>query len=252
MTFDDESQIDPATLPDSLKLLEQLEALDQPAPVPLSAPATGDMRDLVSEATHVAVACLPEALEARAADHPLEEDLRAALVSALSRTNAVVLTEAKLSVKGWPANLGGFDIALSGVDGSMILVETKWGNVWQGIWDILKLAGGHQHQRVSATYAAYAATPGEWNKYTERDVFVLDTRASVTEYLLEQYETEWAWNLEGSPNVRPTTLPAGVILTGVHAEKVVLLGREYEVRVVSVEAASGPRLPLTRGVPDTT
>src|SRR5581483_7474921 len=96
-----------------------------------------------------------------------------------------------------------------GTDGSLVLLETKWGNVWQGVWDILKLASGHQHHRVSATYAVYSAAPREWAKYEERELFVPDRRASVTDYLL----------------------------------------KEYEIRVASVAATDGPLLRLTRGIP---
>src|SRR5581483_12115430 len=142
MALDDGADIDPATLPENLKLLQQLDSLSNAAPAPLAAPAQGDMRELVIEATREAAAALHEVLHTRKADHPLEEDLRTALAVAFARTDAAVLTEAKLRLDGWPANLGGFDLAVVGTDGSLVLLETKWGNVWQGVWDILKLASG--------------------------------------------------------------------------------------------------------------
>jgi len=253
MALDDGAQIDPATLPENRKLMQELDALSRATPPPLTAPARGAMRELLVEAVAVASSGLAEALEVRAGDHPLEEDLRTALAIALSRTDAAVFTEAKLRLSGWTPNLGGFDIVTAGAEGSLILIETKWGNVWQGIWDVVKLASGHQHPRVTAAYAVYAATPTEWGKYVERELFMTDgSRSSVTDYLLEEYQDEWAWNLKGSPTVYPSELPAGMTVTAVHEETVTLLARAYEVRVVSVEAGLGPPLELPRGQPPST
>jgi hypothetical protein len=70
--------------------------------------------------------------------------------------------------------------------------------------------------------------------------------SAVTDYLLEQYGTEWAWNLKGSPTVHPTLLPASVTIRAVYAQQIMLLGKTYEVRVVSIEAGYGPPLDLAR------
>jgi hypothetical protein len=250
MALDDGgAQIDPATLPENVELIQEIEALagGQGAPG-LQAPAAGAMRELVVEALRVTVEGLAAALGHRDATHPLEEDLRGGLAAALGRSKAAVFTEAKLRLPGWTPNLGGFDVVAVGSDGSVVLIETKWGSVWQALWDVLKLASAQQHPRVTAAYAVYAASTNEWAKQAGAEFFGdWDRRGFTTAEVLDDNAGDWNANLKGSPTVWPNEVPGAVDLDAVAVESVTLLERPYEIRAVSVGTSPAPVVRLDRG-----
>lgn len=247
MAFDDGAQFDPATFPENIKLMEEIAAqLDGTEERPeLISPPTGDMHDLLVEALSATVEQVPAVLAARSASHPREEDLRTTLALNLARSKAAVFTEAKLKLPGWTLNLGGSDILVVGTDGGIVLAETKWGSVWQCLWDILKLASGYQHPRVSACYAVYAATPKEWATQACAQYFEPDQDASWdTNWLLEEHADDWKANLAGSPNVHVTEVPRVLGVKTLFGRPVDCLGRRYEVRAVSVSALDELRITL--------
>jgi hypothetical protein len=127
MALDDSAEIDPSTLPHALKLQAEINGLSAEVPNPLSAPARGEITELLIEAARVAVAAFLMGCWHVVQTILARRTFGRALV--LSRTDAPVFTEAKLRVKGWTPNLGGFDIAVAGAEGSLVLIETKWGNV---------------------------------------------------------------------------------------------------------------------------
>jgi hypothetical protein len=250
MALDDGGpQIDPGTLPDSLKLVQEIEATAQ-THCGLTAAASGPMQELLSEALDLTAAGLEVALSEREATHPLEEELRGGLAVALAQSDAIVFTEAKLQLPGWTTNLGGFDVAVAGPEGSVVLIETKWGQVWQGIWDVLKLASATRHPRVTAAYAVYAASATEWTREKDLGAGLFgdwEARQFATNALLGDNEKDWEANLKGSPTVYPSQLPGAVDLRPVSAQPVVLLGTEYKIRAVSVAALPSKPLKLERG-----
>jgi hypothetical protein len=237
MALDDGAEIDPATLPENIRLTGEMDAEIAAASMPaaLESPATGGMRDLLLEALSATIEQLPMALADREAPHVLEEDLRTGLALNLGRSPALVFTEAKLTLPGWTPNLGGSDILVVGTDGAAVLIETKWESVWQSLWDILKLASGHQHTRISAAYAVYAAKGTEWATQACAQLFAPDQKSSFdTRWLLEEHERDWQRNLKGSPKVRVTEVPGAIGLETVFAGTVEWLGSRYEVRAISV------------------
>jgi hypothetical protein len=247
MAFDDGAQFDPATFPENIKLMQEINArLDGTGETPkLISPPMGDMHDLLIEALSATVEQVPAVIAARSASHPREDDLRTTLALNLARTEAAVFTEAKLKLPGWTPNLGGSDILVVGTDGGIVLAETKWGSVWQSLWDILKLASGHQHPRVSACYAVYAATPKEWATQACAQYFEPDQDASWdTNWLLEEHADGWKENLAGSPNVHVTEIPRALGVKTVFARAIDCLGMPYEVRAVSVSALDELRIAL--------
>lgn len=154
-----------------------------------------------------------------------------------------------MTLSGWTANLGGFDIAMVGTDGAVVVVETKWadGSLWQAIWDVLKLASAQVLSRVSAAYAVYPAPVDHWGKYSGSELFTRwDSRSTVTDHLLEESALDWEKNLRGSA-AYPTELPMAVDLKPVAAESATIMGRDYLIRIVSVRGAIGKPLWLDRG-----
>jgi len=245
MALDDDARIDPATLPENVELIEEIDATIAESEMPrkLGSPPTGEMRELMIEALGASVEELAETLVARRASHPLEDDLRTGLALNLARTDAAVFTEAKLRLQGWTPNLGGSDVIVVGRDGAIVLIETKWESVWQSMWDILKLASGHRHPRVAACYAVYAAKPKEWATQACAKLFEPESHGSKdTQWFLEEHEDDWARNLSGSPNVHPTMVPGAFGFETVFARAVDCLGTVYEVRAISVRAL--PSAPL--------
>lgn len=159
-----------------------------------------------------------------------------------------MFSEARLRLPGWRGSLGGFDLTVAGTDGSLVLIETKWDNVWQAMWDIFKLASADQHSRITAGYAIYAASPNEWTKFGGDEFFGADSHSFATDFFLEEHATWWSRNLEGSPNLYPVELPGAVSLQAVARNSVILLGKPYEIRAVQVKTSPAKAVTLTRGI----
>ena len=248
MALDDGgAQIDPATLPENIELIQQIDELVEAEGSRLAAPASGAMRELLVEALEITVAGLAAALTHRNATHPLEEDLRGGLAAALARSDAAVLTEGKLRLPGWTPNLGGFDAIIVGTDGSVVLIETKWGAVWQAMWDVMKLTSASQHPRVTAAYAIYAASRKEWQTRSDLGLFGdWESTAFVTDFWLAENAHDWERNLQGSA-AYPTVLPGAVELEAIAAVPVTLLDTPYEIRAIAVRAAVGKPVALEHG-----
>jgi hypothetical protein len=245
MALDDGAQVDPATLPENIALMAQIDEQ-------LAQAASARERQLalaarIADLVPTASGKIEEHVIARRGPHAKEEDLRGALVEALRARGELVLTEAKLAVPGWTPNLGGFDIAVV-VQDSLVVVETNWadGNLRESMWDIFKLASAVALPRVDAAVAVYGAPVNQWHK-PQTCTQLFEDRAVIVPKLIEALPADWTVNLAGS-NARPHAIPMLIRVTFLNATAVEVLGRDWEVRAVAV-MADGATCSLEDGWP---
>jgi hypothetical protein len=181
---------------------------------------------------------------------PREEDLRGGILAALRSQDILAVAEARFGLEGWTPNLGGFDFAIIATDGNVAVGETKWTDhgLSEAIWDILKLASAIRLPRINAAFAVYAAPPRQWD--TELGQLLSGEHAVQLAYLLEVHESDWRWNLAGSPNVRPHRLPPGVVVGELDRRTTTAGSRDWEVRTLSVGPTIGDPVHLTDGWPN--
>jgi hypothetical protein len=192
------------------------------------------LRSLLHEAVREATLGISDVIAAREGSYGLEEDLRGGVVDSLRGREELVLTEGKLAVEGWSANLGGFDFALVGDDGSLALGETKWadGKLYECLWDIFKLASATTMPRVLAGFAVYGAPVKHWEKPVAcAELFASDSW--LTTNVIETHPGAWKKNLGGT-NARPTGLPLEFATNLIASYSTDVLGRAWEVRLLEV------------------
>jgi hypothetical protein len=188
------------------------------------------LQEVVAHATHG----VDEAVAGRSGQWGVEDDLRNAVVDALRERGELVLTEAQVGVPNWSRNLGGFDFAVAGRDGGLVVGETKWanGNLYECLWDLLKLASASTMPRIGAAVAVYGAPVKHWEKPVAcADLF--ETGVYDTAKLLGAYATEWQRNLDGT-KARPHDLPIDFRVEPIVKIRTEVLGKEWEVRAVEV------------------
>jgi hypothetical protein len=247
--IDDDIQWDPATFPENQPLVElnrEMRALNEQR-------AREEARRLalcatVATAVRGAAAGIEQAVVARAGPYAREEELRGGAVSALRSRDELVLTEAKLAVPGWTANLGGFDFAWVLRDGDLVIGETKWadGNLGECMWDILKLASASMLPRIRAAVAVYGAPVKHWQRAgTCAQLF--EERVVSSRSLIEAFPKDWKKNLAGS-TAKPLELPMQIHLNVIDTQPVEVLGKAWEVRTLAV-SGDNPTYPLEDGWP---
>lgn len=192
------------------------------------------VRSILGEAVEEATKTIPDAIAARDGTYGLERDLRDGVVRMLRDRGELVLTEAKIGVPDWTSNLGGFDLSLVDATGELAVAETKWadGNLWESIWDLLKLASAATMPRVCAAFAIYGAPLKHWEKpaptadlfsggiYHARDV-------------IENYPKQWRECLAGS-TARPRAVPLEISIDPVSSSQVEVGGKPWLVNLVEV------------------
>jgi hypothetical protein len=236
VALDDGAQIDPATIPENISLMKELDAHINTAAERRERQRA--LAALIADVVPEAASRVEQYVVARGADHAKEEDLRGGVAELLREGRELVLTEARLAVPGWTRNLGGFDLAVV-ADNSVVVAETKWadGNLAECLWDLFKLGCALEIPRVDAAEAIYGAPVKHWQKpagvtrlFEDRDV--------VGKKLIEGLPRDWAWNLAGS-NAEPGAVPMLMKLRLLNATPVSVVGREWEVRTLAVYSESG-------------
>lgn len=239
------AQIDPATLPENIALMKEVDAQIARAEErrtrqqALAARISGVVPDAASN--------VEERVLARGGLHALEEDLRGGIADALRARGELVVTEAKLAVPGWTSNLGGFDLAIV-ADDSLVVAETKLadGNLHESMWDIFKLASALSISRVDAAVAIYGAPSKQWQT-PQTCAQLFEDRDVVSPKLIAALPDKWADNLAGS-SAKPFAIPVLVKLRLLSATPAEVLGKAWEVRAISVTAESAD-YPLEDGWP---
>lgn len=192
------------------------------------------LRDVMVEVVRGAAHGVDAIVGDRSGKWALEEDLRSGVVDSLRERGELVLAEARLGVPHWSQNLGGFDFVIVGRDGGLVAGETKWadGNLYECLWDLLKLASASTMPRISAAVAVYGAPVKHWEQPVAcADLF--DGGVFQTAKLLGSYATEWQKNLDGT-KVRPDNLPIDFSVEPIAKIRTEVLGKEWEVRAVEV------------------
>lgn len=234
--LDDDAQVDPATLLENKKLMAMLD--EKIAEVAEARNRQDRMAAIVAAAVPTASQFVEQRVIARKGGHAREEDLRFGIAKILRQQGELVLTEARLPVPGWTAKLGGFDLAVV-TDDSLVVAETKWadGNLRESMWDLIKLASVLAVPRVDAAVAVYGAQVKQWQK-PESFGRLFEDRQIIVLKLLEALPKDWQRNLSGS-KAQPLTVPAAIHVKLLSTTEIEVLGREWEVRAVSVRPDGG-------------
>jgi hypothetical protein len=245
VALDDDAQVDPATLPENVELMQEIDAQIGEASAKLEHQRASEGR--LSSAIPDAVSRIEERVLGRDASHAREEDLRGGIADELRARGELVLTEAKLRVPGWTANLGGFDLAIV-VDNSLVLGETKWadGNLYECMWDLFKLGSAVSMDRVDAGVAVYGAPAKHWQR-AEGCARLFEDREVLTWELISALPRDWQINLDGS-TARPQVIPMLLQLRLLMSETCEVLGKSWEIRAVGVTPDGGD-YPLLDGWP---
>jgi hypothetical protein len=245
VALDDDAQVDPATLPENVQLMREIDA--QIAGTNAKREREHALEAQIANAIPDAVSRIEERVVARAGSHAREEDLRGGIADELRARGELVLTEAKVRLPGWTANLGGFDLAIV-VDNSLALGETKWadGNLYECMWDLFKLGSAVSLDRVDAGVAIYGAPAKHWQR-AEGCARLFEDREVVTRNLISALPREWQINLAGS-TAKPHVIPMLLRLQLLTATTCTVLGKSWEIRAVGVTPDGGD-YPLTDGWP---
>lgn len=231
MTGKGDIQWDPATTPGNRSLMSQLDGIA--TRVEEKKRRQRKLAERFAGVLAAAAVQVEARMLAREAKNVREEDLRSALANEMRHNDELVLTEARMAVPGWTANLGGFDLAIVDQD-AVVLGETKWadGNLYEAMWDILKLASATTAPRVEAAVAFYAAPTKQWHQAgTCAQLF--EDRFVTARDLIWAFPTRWQTNLEGS-SARPHAVPIPIELRLLASEEIEIVGKQYEVRALSV------------------
>jgi hypothetical protein len=246
MALDDGgAQIDPATLPENAGLIAEIDA--QLAAAEAERAHRRDLGARLACVVPEAAAAIEKRVTDRSGSTAREEDLRGGIADALRSRGELVMTEPKLAVPGWTANLGGFDLAIV-AENALVVGETKWadGNLYECMWDIFKLAASLQIPRVEAAVAIYGAPTKHWAR-PESCARLFEDRQILPGELILGLPEEWAANLAGS-SAQPNAVPMQIQLTLLGATAVSIFGKEWAIRAVSV--TGHPRsLTLSNGWP---
>jgi hypothetical protein len=245
VALDDDAQVDPATLPENVELMREIDAHIAEADAKREQQRALEAR--LSGAIPDAVSRIEERVVARAASYAQEEDLRGGIADELRARGELVLTEARLRLPGWTTNLGGFDLAIV-VENSLVLGETKWadGNLYECMWDLFKLGSARSLDRVEATIAVYGAPVKHWQR-AEGCARLFEDREVLTRNLICALPREWQINLDGS-TAKPHVIPMLLRLQLLTATTCEVFGKQWEIRAVGVTAGGGD-YPLTKGWP---
>ena len=242
---DDEIQWDPATTPENRSLMAHLDEIA--TRVEEKKRRQRELAERFAAALPAAAAEVEARMQARGGKNVREEDLRGGLADALRKSGELVLTEAQMAVPGWTANLGGFDLAIVDHD-SVILGETKWadGNLYEAMWDILKLASATTAPRVEAGVVFYAAPIKQWHQAgTCAQLF--EDRFVTGRDLILAFPRRWQTNLDGS-SAKPHAVPTPINLRLLGNEEIEILGKQYAIRALSV-LGDEPLYTLENGWP---
>lgn len=245
VTSDDDAPADPATSPENVEMMRQIHGQLAEADAVRERQHALEVR--LASAIPEAVSRIEQRVLARAGLHAREEDLRGGLADGLHARGELVLTEAKLQVPGWTTNLGGFDLALV-VDDSVVLGETKWadGNLYESMWDLLKLGSALSLNRVDAAVAIYGAPAKRWQQ-AAGVARLFEDREVITRNLILALPREWQINLDGS-SAKPHVIPILLRLRLLTAVTCEVLDKTWEIRAVGVVPDGGDH-PLMDGWP---
>lgn len=247
VTLDDgRAQVDPATLPQNMGLMQKIDA--QIAAAEHRRARQRELAARLAAAVPDAVSGIEAQVLERDGFHAREEDLRGGISAALRARGELVMTEAKLAVPGWTKTLGGFDIAMV-ADDSLVVAETKWadGNIYESLWDIFKLASALAIDRVDAAVAIYGAPAKHWER-PDSCARLFEDRELACWSLIRHFPKEWAICLAGS-SARPLAIPPFVDVALVGREQTEVAGKLWEVRAVRVETEQA-HAALENGWPD--
>jgi hypothetical protein len=128
-------------------------------------------------------------------------------------------------------------------------IRRKWadGNLYECMWDIFKLGSAVSIPRVDAAVAVYGAPAKHWLR-PQSCAQLFEDREVVSRDLILALPKEWSVNLAGS-SAKPQAVPLLVKLRLLTATTMVVLGKAWEVRAISVSAESRD-YPLVDGWPD--
>jgi hypothetical protein len=236
VALDDGAQIDPATLPANIGLLQ--EAAAQIAAAAAVHERQRSLESRLGDAIPDAVSRIEELVLARSRKYAREEELRGGIAHELRSRGELVITEARLPVPGWTHNLGGFDLGVV-IDNSLVLGETKWadGNLYECMWDLFKLGSALGLERVDAGVAVYGAPAKQWQK-TEGCGRLFEDRDVLCRDLIWALPHEWQINLAGS-TAKPNVIPMRLRLRLLNATTCEVLGKSWEIRAVGVAPDGG-------------
>lgn len=246
VALDDDADIDPATLPENVAMMQEIDA--QLAAAEGVRARQRELEDRLAAAIPDAVARSEELVLGRSASHAREEDLRGGIADTLRARGELVVTEAKLRVPGWTPNLGGFDIGMVTGD-ALVLGETKWadGNLYECMWDLLKLGSVLSLDRIEAGVAVYGAPAKHWQR-AEGCSRLFEDREVLTRNLIWALPREWQINLDGS-TAKPEAIPIVLRLRLLTTASCTVLGKSWEIRAVGVTPGGGD-YHLTDGWPE--
>jgi hypothetical protein len=245
VALDDDAQIDPATLPENVEVMQGLDA--QIAEANAKREHQRALEARLSSAIADAASRIQERVIARGASDAREEDLRGGIADELRARGELVLTEAKLRVPGWTTNLGGFDLAIV-VDNSVGLGETKWadGNLYECMWDLFKLGSALSLDRVDAGVAVYGAPAKHWQQaegcarlFEDREVLTREPDLGASARLADQPRPKYR-EAARHPMLLRVQVPAATTCQ--------VLGKTWEIRAVGV-TPNGGDFPLADGWP---
>lgn len=234
VALDDDAEIDPATLPENVGLLQEADAQIAAAMLKRQRSFESRLADAISDA----VSGIEALVLARSGKYAREEELRGGIAHELRSRGELVLTEARLAVPGWTSNLGGFDLGVV-IDNSLVVGETKWadGNLYECMWDMFKLGSALALERVDAAVAVYGAPVRHWQN-TEGCGRLFEDREVLSRDLIRALPREWQINLDGS-SAKPNVIPMRLRLRLLIATTCDVLGKSWQIRAVGVTPDGG-------------
>jgi hypothetical protein len=182
-----------------------------------------------------------------------EAELKAALRRALrAHVRYDVVCERRLPLPDWSGTVLGADVAVTGDDEVVVAaIELKWArraDLYDVVWDFLKLASARRSQSAESAFLAVAAADSCWQKggcsalFEARD---WDIRQLLTVELADQ----WGWVMKDT-RARPRRLPATVSTTAVASVPIHLADEEdWALRAVMVEPSGEATFALEDGQP---
>lgn len=204
------------------------------------------------------------ALEARAAEKggldklgerkDLEPELVAAVTSIMA-PRLFVEKDRKISIPHW-SPIGRVDVVCRRHPGEMpvLAAELKWSvgeKIYEGIWDLFKMALLAQHPSVGATYLITGASEKEWASGVGKDIFTEGTQTVVGLCALQFPNGRYAWDyaLEGGKDYCPLIVPATIRTHLVACEQLAGGPTAWQLRAIRVEPVGDEVVPFVGGWP---
>jgi hypothetical protein len=213
----------------------------------------------VSDPIGAVLPTVARALEARASakgglDRLGEvKDLEPEMVTALSASSSLIVEKArKIAVPGW-SPVGNVDVVCrrSPYEPPTHGIELKWSKgdkIYEGLWDLFKMALLATSPGVEATYLVTGASRHEWQRAVGRELFTACTHG-VLDLCELKFTKRRAWDylLQGGYDRFPERVPARIetILVGTSP-----IGEDWELRAVRVLPSDDEFVPFIEGWPN--